>query len=217
MTEKRKFNPLFPTYFKMAKNVKSLIIFARDWIRSKNYWDNRINAPSPPIQCCVNDGKEKIQPTFSNIDHGGRGKADVYFKMWKVSVFLHAIVDKDNNPNFFPTPLAANNLGKIILISGWDELSCSKVRQDLDKYHYYTTPPPPPPPPNVNKFATSLPAINNDLQNRPVARGYWGYWGGGVNHQTFLELTYNITTIKNINITTTLTWHDNINITTIIV
>jgi hypothetical protein len=40
MTEKRKFNPLFPTlimgaggrptYFKMAKNVKSLIIFARD-------------------------------------------------------------------------------------------------------------------------------------------------------------------------------------------
>jgi hypothetical protein len=39
MTEKRKFNPLFPTlimgagrrptYFKMAKNVKSLIIFAR--------------------------------------------------------------------------------------------------------------------------------------------------------------------------------------------
>jgi hypothetical protein len=47
MTEKRKFNPLFPTlimgaggrpkYFKMAKNVKSLIIFARDSIRSKNY------------------------------------------------------------------------------------------------------------------------------------------------------------------------------------
>jgi hypothetical protein len=39
MTEKRKFNPLFPTlimgaggrpYFKMAKNVKSLIIFASD-------------------------------------------------------------------------------------------------------------------------------------------------------------------------------------------
>jgi hypothetical protein len=39
MTEKRKFNPLFPTlimgaggrptYYKMAKNVKSLIIFAR--------------------------------------------------------------------------------------------------------------------------------------------------------------------------------------------
>jgi hypothetical protein len=43
MTEKRKFNPLFPTlimgaggrptYFKMAKNVKSLIIFARDCLR----------------------------------------------------------------------------------------------------------------------------------------------------------------------------------------
>jgi hypothetical protein len=40
MIEKRKFNPLFPTlimgagrrptYFKMAKNVKRLIIFARD-------------------------------------------------------------------------------------------------------------------------------------------------------------------------------------------
>jgi hypothetical protein len=40
MIEKRKFNPLFPTlimgeggrptYFKMAKNVKILIIFARD-------------------------------------------------------------------------------------------------------------------------------------------------------------------------------------------
>jgi hypothetical protein len=39
MTEKRKFNPLFPTlimsgerptYFEMAKNVKSLIIFSRD-------------------------------------------------------------------------------------------------------------------------------------------------------------------------------------------
>jgi hypothetical protein len=43
MTEKRKLNPLFstlimvaggrPTYFKMAKNVKSLIIFARDCLR----------------------------------------------------------------------------------------------------------------------------------------------------------------------------------------
>jgi hypothetical protein len=43
MTEKRKFNPLFPTlimgavgrpmYFKMAKNVKSLIIFARDSLK----------------------------------------------------------------------------------------------------------------------------------------------------------------------------------------
>jgi hypothetical protein len=43
MTEKRKFNPLFPTliigaggrptYPKMAKNVKSLIIFARDCLR----------------------------------------------------------------------------------------------------------------------------------------------------------------------------------------
>jgi hypothetical protein len=36
--------------------------------------------PSPPIQCCVNDWKEKIQPTFSNIDHGGR---PTYFKMAK--------------------------------------------------------------------------------------------------------------------------------------
>jgi hypothetical protein len=43
MTEKRKFNTLFPTlilgaggrptYFKMGKNVKSLIIFARDCLR----------------------------------------------------------------------------------------------------------------------------------------------------------------------------------------
>jgi hypothetical protein len=43
MTEKRKFNPLFltlimgaggrPTYFKMVKNVKILIIFARDGLR----------------------------------------------------------------------------------------------------------------------------------------------------------------------------------------
>jgi hypothetical protein len=43
MIEKRKFNPLFPTlimgaggrptYFKMAKNVKSRIIFARDCLR----------------------------------------------------------------------------------------------------------------------------------------------------------------------------------------
>jgi hypothetical protein len=43
MTEKRKFNPIFPTlimgaggrptYFKMAKNVKNLIIFARDCLR----------------------------------------------------------------------------------------------------------------------------------------------------------------------------------------
>ena len=51
-------------------------------IRSKKYWDKRINAPSPPIQCCVNDWKEKIQPTFSNIDHGGRGRP-TYFKMAK--------------------------------------------------------------------------------------------------------------------------------------
>jgi hypothetical protein len=33
--------------------------------------------PSPPIKCCVDDWKEKIQPDFSNIDHGGRGEADV--------------------------------------------------------------------------------------------------------------------------------------------
>jgi hypothetical protein len=39
--------------------------------------------PSPPIQCCVNDWKEKIQPTFSNIDHGGRGGGATYFKMAK--------------------------------------------------------------------------------------------------------------------------------------
>jgi hypothetical protein len=30
--------------------------------------------PSPLIQCYVDDWKEKIQPTFSNIDHGGRGE-----------------------------------------------------------------------------------------------------------------------------------------------
>ena len=29
------------------------------------------------IQCYVNDRKESIQPTFSNIGHGGRGEADV--------------------------------------------------------------------------------------------------------------------------------------------
>jgi hypothetical protein len=39
--------------------------------------------PSPPIQCCVDDWKEKIQPTFYNIDHGGRGGRPTYFKMAK--------------------------------------------------------------------------------------------------------------------------------------
>jgi hypothetical protein len=34
--------------------------------------------PSTPIQCCVNDWKEKIN--FSNIDPGGR---PTYFKMAK--------------------------------------------------------------------------------------------------------------------------------------
>jgi hypothetical protein len=40
--------------------------------------------PSPPIQCCVDDWKEKIQHAFSNIDHGGRGPGrSTYFKMAK--------------------------------------------------------------------------------------------------------------------------------------
>jgi hypothetical protein len=38
--------------------------------------------PSSPIQCCVNEWKEKIQPTFSNIDHGEGGRM-TYFKMAK--------------------------------------------------------------------------------------------------------------------------------------
>jgi hypothetical protein len=48
--------------------------------------------PSPLIQCCVNDWNEKIQPTFSNIDHGGRRGA-AYFKMAKnvksLIIFAH--------------------------------------------------------------------------------------------------------------------------------
>jgi hypothetical protein len=38
--------------------------------------------PHPPIQCCVNVWKEKIQPAFSNIDHGAGGRP-THFKMAK--------------------------------------------------------------------------------------------------------------------------------------
>jgi hypothetical protein len=61
MTEKRKFNPLFPTlimgagerptYFKMAKNVKSLIIFARD-CRSRLH-TGCIKKPANTIICII--------------------------------------------------------------------------------------------------------------------------------------------------------------------
>jgi hypothetical protein len=71
MTEKRKFNPLFPTYidhggrgeaddFKMAKNVKSLVIFARDcrayiniqdWLLFPPSWLTTISNSEPEIFC----------------------------------------------------------------------------------------------------------------------------------------------------------------------
>jgi hypothetical protein len=39
--------------------------------------------PLPPIERCVDAWKEKIQPTFSNIDHGGRVEAGRTLNMAK--------------------------------------------------------------------------------------------------------------------------------------
>ena len=43
-------------------------------IRCKNYWDNHVNDPLPPIQCCENNWKEKVPAIYDNIAHGGKGE-----------------------------------------------------------------------------------------------------------------------------------------------
>ena len=40
-------------------------------IRCKNYWNNRINDPLPPTQCCEDGWKEKNYLNFINIGRGG--------------------------------------------------------------------------------------------------------------------------------------------------
>jgi hypothetical protein len=71
--------------------------------------------PSPPIQCCVDVWKEKIQPDFSNIDHGGRGEADVlengqkrekshYFCSWLSELGVGTQVEEEMYDAVFPLP-----------------------------------------------------------------------------------------------------------------